>query len=217
MDGRRAPDPLHLAVGAAATAGGALQRVIGFGIDTARRLPGVDPVLVTLEERGTETLRGADELADRVLHAVLRKVVQVALQEVDLTTIVRDHVDLDVVAEGIDIQRIIDRVDVDAIAARVDIPQILDRVDIDAVAARVDVDAIVDRVDVDSVIGRVDLVVLADTVIEGVDLPRIIRESTDSMSNEAVRGVRTQGMQADDAVAGFVGKLFGRGHEPDDA
>ena len=86
MDGRRAPDPLHLAVGAAATAGGALQRVIGFGIDTARRLPGVDPVLVTLEERGTETLRGADELADRVLHAVLRKVVQVALQEVDLTT-----------------------------------------------------------------------------------------------------------------------------------
>ena len=61
------------------------------------------------------------------------------------------------------------------------------------------------------------LVVLADTVIEGVDLPRIIRESTDSMSNEAVRGVRTQGMQADDAVAGFVGKLFGRAHEPGDA
>ena len=181
MDGRRAPDPLRLAAGVAATAGGALQRVIGFGVDTARLLPGVDPLLVTLEERGTQTLRNADELADRLLHAVLRRIVQVALQEVDLTTIVRDHVDLDVVAEGIDIQRIID------------------------------------RVDVDSVIGRVDLVVLADTVIEGVDLPRIIRESTDSMSNEAVRGVRTQGMQADDAVAGFVGKFFGRGHEPGDA
>ncbi|WP_072690430.1 hypothetical protein [Rhodococcus marinonascens] len=159
MDGAKSSDPVRLVIGAAATAGAGLRGAIGFGLDVARRVPGVDPVLATLEDRGTETLHTADELADRVLHAVLRKVVQVGLLEVDITAIVRDHVDLDVVAEGI------------------------------------------------------DLIDLADTVIEGVDLPRIIRESTGSMSSEAVLGVRSQGMQADDAVSGFVGKLFGRSQE----
>ncbi|MEV0947019.1 hypothetical protein [Rhodococcus sp. NPDC049939] len=213
MDGAKPSDPARLALGAIATVGAGFRRLIRFGLDTARGVPGVDPVLANLEDRGTEALRTADELADRVLHAVLRKVVQVALLEVDITAIVRDHVDLDVVLEGIDVERVIDRIDVDSIAERIDISQILDRVDIDAIAERIDVDAIIERVDLGSVIGRLDLIGLADTVIEGVDLPRIIRESTGSMSSEAVRGVRSQGMHADNAVSGFVGKLLGRAQE----
>ncbi|AOW93881.1 hypothetical protein BFN03_17755 [Rhodococcus sp. WMMA185] len=222
MDGAKSSDPVRLAIGVAATLGAGLRRVIGFGLDTARRVPGIDPVFAILEVRGTAALHTADELTDRVLHAVLRRIVRVALLEVDITSIVRDHVDLDTIAEGVDIERIIDRVDVDAIAARLDISQILDRVDVDAVvdrvdlnsiAGRIDVDAVVERVDVGSVIARIDLIGLADTIIEGVDLPSIIRESTGSMSSEAVRGVRSQGMQADDAVSGFVGKLFGRTQE----
>ncbi|AXY53688.1 hypothetical protein YT1_4297 [Rhodococcus ruber] len=215
-----------------------------FGVDAARRLPGVDPALVALESRGAETLRAGDEIADRVLHTVVRRVVDAALDVVDITAVVRDHVDLDVLAEGIDIERILDRVDIDAVAARIAIAPILARVDIDAVAARVDVAAIVDRVDldalaakidveaiidrvdldalaakidVDAIIGRVDLVGLANAVIEGVDLPSIIRESTGSMSTEAVRGVRSQGMHADDAVSGFVGRFFGRVPETPEA
>ncbi|NKR95905.1 hypothetical protein GS473_02750 [Rhodococcus hoagii] len=237
MDGNRTPDPARVVAGSVAFLGDALRSAAGTTLDLARRVPGVDAGLALLESRGAETLRAADAVVDRVLREVVRRVVAAALAEVDITAVVREHVDLDAIAEGIDIERIVDRVDierivdrvdVDAIAARVDIAPILDRVDVDDVAARVDIERIVDRVDVnaiaakvdvdriaasvdvDAVIGRVDLVGLSNEVIEGVDLPRIIRESTSTMSTEAVRGARSQGMAADDAVAGFVGRLFGR-------
>ncbi|NKR27372.1 hypothetical protein GS467_01270 [Rhodococcus hoagii] len=237
MDGNRSPDPARVVAGSVAFLGDALRYAAGTTLDLARRVPGVDAGLALLESRGAETLRAADAVVDRVLREVVRRVVAAALAEVDITAVVREHVDLDAIAEGIDIERIVDRVDierivdrvdVDAIAARVDIAPILDRVDVDDVAARVDIERIVDRVDVnaiaakvdvdriaasvdvDAVIGRVDLVGLSNEVIEGVDLPRIIRESTSTMSTEAVRGARSQGMAADDAVAGFVGRLFGR-------
>ncbi|ORL39289.1 hypothetical protein A6F59_21600 [Prescottella equi] len=237
MDGNRTPDPARVVAGSVALLGDALRFATGTTLDLARRVPGVDAGLALLESRGAETLRAADAVVDRVLREVVRRVVAAALAEVDITAVVREHVDLDAIAEGIDIERIVDRVDierivdrvdVDAIAARVDIERIVDRVDVDDVAARVDIERIVDRVDVnaiaakvdvdriaasvdvDAVIGRVDLVGLSNEVIEGVDLPRIIRESTSTMSTEAVRGARSQGMAADDAVAGFVGRLFGR-------
>jgi hypothetical protein len=57
---------------------------------------------------------------------------------------------------------------------------------------------------------RVDLVVLANRIVDGVDLQRIIRESTGSMSSEAVAGVRTQGMRADDAVSVLVDRVLRR-------
>jgi hypothetical protein len=47
-------------------------------------------------------------------------------------------------------------------------------------------------------------------VIEGVDLPAIIRESTNSMTAEVMLDVRTQGERADDAVAGMVNRMLGR-------
>ncbi|ORM13432.1 hypothetical protein [Prescottella equi] len=182
----------------------------------------------------------AAALAEVDITAVVREHVDLdAIAEgIDIERIV-DRVDIERIVDRVDIERIVDRVDVDAIAARVDIAPILDRVDVDDVAARVDIERIVDRVDVnaiaakvdvdriaasvdvDAVIGRVDLVGLSNEVIEGVDLPRIIRESTSTMSTEAVRGARSQGMAADDAVAGFVGRLFGReereGREGDEA
>ncbi|PTR31066.1 hypothetical protein C8K36_10192 [Rhodococcus sp. OK519] len=228
MDGNRIPDPVRATAGFVALLGDGARLAAGTALDVASRLPGVGTGLTVLESRGAEALRTADALTDRVLRAVVRRIVAAALAEVDITAVVRDHVDLDSIAEGIDIERIIDRVDVDAIAARVDIAPILGRVDVDDVAARVDIERIIDRVDVnaiaakvdvdkiaaevdvDAVIGRVDLVGLSNEVIEGVDLPRIIRESTSSMSTEAVRGARSQGMAADDAVAGFVGRLFSR-------
>ncbi len=237
MDGNRIPDPVRVMAGFVALLGDGARLVATTTLDVASRLPVVGDGLAALDARGAETLRVADAVTDRLLRAVVRRVVAAALAEVDITTVVRDHVDLDAIAEGIDVERIVDRVDVehivdrvdvDAIAARVDIAPILDRVDVNDVAGRVDVERIVDRVDigrivdrvdidaiaakvdVDAVIERIDLVGLSNEVIDGVDLPRIIRESTSSMSTEAVRGARTQGMAADDAVAGFVGRLFGR-------
>jgi hypothetical protein len=83
-----------------------------------------------------------------------------------------------------------------------------EHVDVDAIVAGVDLDAIVDRLDIDAVIARIDLVQLADEVIEGIDLPEIIRESTGTVASEVVRGVRMQSIDADEAIARVVDRLF---------
>jgi hypothetical protein len=55
---------------------------------------------------------------------------------------------------------------------------------------------------------------LANKVIDGVDLPAIIRESTNSVTAEVMTDVRTQGERADDLVAGIVDRVLGRSREP---
>jgi hypothetical protein len=74
----------------------------------------------------------------------------------------------------------------------------------------VDIDAIVAEIDIDAIVGRIDLVGLANRVIDGVDLPAIIRESTNSVTAEVMTDVRTQGERADDMVSGFVDRMLGR-------
>lgn len=101
-----------------------------------------------------------------------------------------------------------------AVAARL-VPLILDQIDLTAlVAERVDVDAIAAQIDIDAIIARIDLVGLANEVIDGVDLPAIIRESTSSVTSDVMTDVRTQGERADDFVSGFVDRVLGRGQEP---
>ncbi|MGH8869145.1 MAG: hypothetical protein ACRDYU_14280, partial [Actinomycetes bacterium] len=79
---------------------------------------------------------------------------------------------------------------------------------VDAVVARVDIDAIAARVDVDAIIARVDLVRLAQEVVEDLDLPAIVRESTGSMASESVRGVRLQSIDADERVNRIVDRVL---------
>lgn len=89
--------------------------------------------------------------------------------------------------------------------------RILDEIDLNAVVhERLDIDALVADLDIDAVINRIDLIALADKVIEGVDLPGIIRESTNTVSAEVMANVRTQGERADDLVAGIVDRVLGR-------
>jgi len=148
-----------------------------------------------------------------------------------------DRVDIDGVVAGVDLQRIIDRIDVDAIIARANIQAVIDRVDVDAVVAkadlqkaidrvdidgvvagvdlqriidRVDVDAVVARADFDKVIAKLDLIELAEFVVEGIDLPGIIRSSTGSMASEGLREVRRQGIGADERVSHVVDRLLRR-------
>ena len=88
---------------------------------------------------------------------------------------------------------------------------VLDELDLNAlVRERVDIDALAADLDIEAVINRVDLIALADRVIEGVDLPAIIRESTNSMTAEVMTDVRTQGEHADDVVSGIVDRMLGR-------
>ncbi|WP_217991539.1 hypothetical protein [Blastococcus aggregatus] len=178
-----------------------------------------------------------DGWLETALRALVPRVVDALVASVDLTDLVRRHVDLDALAGHLDVEALVRRVDLDALAAeldvaavvarvdpapvvaRIDLDEVVARVDLDAVAARLDLerllarvdpDTVVARVDLDAVIARIDLVALAREVIDAVDLPEIVRSSTGTMATDAVRSVRSETMRADDAVAGFVDRLLRR-------
>jgi hypothetical protein len=130
-----------------------------------------------------------------------------------------DRVDVDAVVAKADLQKAIDRVDIDGVVAGVDLERIIDRIDIDGIVAGVDLERIIDRVDVDAVVARadfdkviakLDLIELAEFVVEGIDLPGIIRSSTGSMASEGLREVRRQGIGADERVSHVVDRLLRR-------
>ena len=205
-------------------------------VDLGRSIAAQSWVRGVVESGTIERWEIADHLqflAQRIAPAV----VDSALRLIDLTDIVRTNVDVDAIVEDvdidaivarvdldaivdrIDIDAIVDRVDIDAIVAGVDLDAIVDRIDIDAIAARIDIDAILDRVDVNAVVGRadmdaiiarIDLIGLAEFVVEGIDLPGIIRSSTGSMASEGIREVRRQGITADERVAHLVDRLLRR-------
>jgi hypothetical protein len=79
----------------------------------------------------------------------------------------------------------------------------------------VDLDRVVAAVDLDAAAGNIDLATLAEQVIDDVDLPEIIRESTGSMASDTVRGARMQSIAADEAVHRAVRRfLLRRGDNP---
>jgi hypothetical protein len=99
-----------------------------------------------------------------------------------------------------------------AVAAITQIAQrVIEQLDLtELVRNSVDIDAIVTDVDIEAIIARIDLIGLADQIIDGVDLPAIIRESTESVTAEVMTDVRTQTARADDMVSGFVDRMLGR-------
>ena len=179
-----------------------------------------------------------DQLTPRVADAVLARVdaTDLVLRYVDLDTLVQnvqidaivaradldaviDRVDVDAIVARADLDAVLERVDVDAIMARADLQAVIDRVDVDAIVAKADLEAVLDRVDVDqvmsradldAVIARIDLIRLAEYVVEGIDLPGIIRSSTGSMASEGLLEVRRQGIRADERVAHAVDRLLRR-------
>jgi hypothetical protein len=68
---------------------------------------------------------------------------------------------------------------------------------------------------VSAVLDRVDLAALANDVVDEVNLPQIIRESSGAMASESVMGVRIQGIQADQRVSRLVDRLLLRHGERD--
>ena len=210
----------------------AVASVVTVGRAAWRILPG--PVTRAAAETADAVAAAARQTADRMVRLLGPAIVRAVVEEMDLTELVRDRVDLDAVAAGIDIDLILDRVDVDGVVARADLQRVVDRLDLDAIVARVNLDRVVERVDLDTVVarvdldravgrvnldaivGRLDLIGLAYYVVDGIDLPGIIRQSSGSMASEVVRGVRLQGMEADEAVGRLVGRLLpGRRTPPD--
>lgn len=158
---------------------------------------------------------------------VVRRVdVDAVVDRVAVDSVV-DRVDVGAVVRRVDVDSVVEAVDLDAVARRLDLDALLDRIDLTAVVlGRVDLaavlDAVLDRIDLTSVVlervdldalvqavlARVDLVGLAEEVIDAVDLPEIIRESTGSMASDTVRGARMQGIAADEAVGRAVDRLL---------
>lgn len=68
-------------------------------------------------------------------------------------------------------------------------------------------DLIRDNVDIEAIVKTVDLAGLTQQVIDEIDLPDIIRQSTGSMTTETVRGVRMQSYEADQAVERVLGRM----------
>jgi hypothetical protein len=111
-------------------------------------------VVDALAHRGREARTSTDGDLNRIIAAVVPPVVNQVLDSLDLTALVRE------------------------------------RVDIDMLVSAVDIAAIVDRVDLDAIVDRVDVVSLAEEVVNGIDLPEIIRQSTGTMASEVVRDAR---------------------------
>ncbi len=166
---------------------------------------------------------------------VLPSGIQAAMRQVDVQACVDavlDAVDLDAVVAGV-----VGRLDVDALVAgvvrRLDVDaavaQVLARLDLGAVSSaaldqldlnqlvldRIDlgrvIDAALQQVDLTQVVmEQVDLVTVAEYVVAEIDLPEIIRASTGSMASETVRGLRMQGVGADQAVTRVVDRVLFR-------
>jgi hypothetical protein len=140
---------------------------------------------------------------------VSRVDIDAIIKRIDVDAIV-DRVDIDAIVERVDIDAIAKRIDVDAIVDRVDIDAIAKRIDLDAIMERVDINAIVSRVDVDAIVRRLDLVDLADEIVNGIDLPEIIRQSSGAMASDAVLDARMQSIDADVAIARLIDRILRR-------
>jgi hypothetical protein len=210
--------------------------VVGGGVGVVlKRVP--DNSVSAFAERGARVRAELENLTRELVGRVVPPLVDAAVDALDLTQLAARHIDLDLLAALLDVDAVIARADLDAAITRVDIAAVLDRVDLntivdrldldeivagvdlDAVAARIDLEAIVKRVDPDAVIARVDvdatlarldLAAIARQVIDDIDLPEILRQSTGAVSSEAVREIRDESMLADEAVARFVDKVLRR-------
>jgi hypothetical protein len=150
-------------------------------------------------------------IVDRVdIEAIAKRIdLDAIVERIDIDAIV-SRIDLDAIVDRVDIDAIVDRVDLDGIVGRVDIDAIATRIDLDAIVERIDLDAIVSRLDLDAIVDRVDIVGLAEEVVNGIDLPEIIRESTGTMASEVVRDARMQSIVADVAIARLVDRIIRR-------
>src|SRR3954454_7410505 len=167
------------ALAAVDLAAGAGAAVVGFvrraGAATLRRTP---RAAVQVGRAGAEvTARLAGDLPSRLeargaavralaqerLLAAVRPVLDLVLDQVELTELVLQRVDIDRIADTIDIERIMDRLDLTEL--------VLKRVELDSIADGLDIDRIVDRMDLTGIVlTRVDL----DRVAAALDVDAVI-------------------------------------------
>lgn len=67
---------------------------------------------------------------------------------------------------------------------------------------------VLERVDIDDIVAGIDLGEIAREVIDEIDLPEIIRESSGAMASETLLGMRTKGIEADERVNRAIGRVL---------
>jgi hypothetical protein len=184
-------------------AGAMAGRGLGPWISFATSPTVVRDRLETMRRRANELddrWRGEQERDERIgssfLRTVMPQVVDATLEQLDLTELVLSHVDFDRVVDAVDVERVVAGIDLDTIAARIDVEAIVRRLDLTAIAQEV--------------IAQLDLASIAQDVITEIDLPKIVRESTGTMANETVEGIRAQSMSADRALSRVVDRMLRR-------
>jgi hypothetical protein len=217
------------ALGAAATLAELMAKAVGAASDAVEPVASVaanPPLLGGLSRGAGSALRFLDgtwkareadarSSAEAFMKDLVPSVTAGALEQIDLTALVRERLDINAIAADIDLDALIARVDIDAIVDRVDMDALVAKLPIDAVLDRVDLNAVAERLDIEAVIARIDLAGLAQEVIDEIDLPEIIRDSSGAMASETVQEVRVLGIGADRFVARVVDRVLRRTHDRD--
>jgi hypothetical protein len=146
--------------------------------------------LDALDARWREHRPKDEEAAGAFLRLLIAQIAEATLDQIDLNELVAERVDLDRIVERLDLDTVIARIDLDAVVAGIDIDRIVERIDlraivdrvpVDDVVSRLDLDAIVARVDIDGIVRRVDVQAVADRIdlqalVERLDLTTIANE-----------------------------------------
>lgn len=128
----------------------------------------------------------ARSLIGALLDRVVPPIVDAIIARIDLTDVVISRVDLRAVVESA-----------------------LDQLDLtEIVIQRVDVDQIVAQASIEDVIDRVPMIQIADYIIEEIDLPQIIRESTGGIAMDAFTTTRYSAARTDEFVSKIVDTLL---------
>lgn len=91
---------------------------------------------------------------------------------------------------------------VKAVVSRIDINEIVkDHVDVDEIVAQADITPILDRI---------PMAEIADYVIEEIDLPSLVRESTGGVADGLLGTLRFQAIQTDNFISEIVDRIFFR-------
>jgi hypothetical protein len=155
---------LDTSIGLAAVGVRTIHRGVLFVAPGLRRAGTLVPTPAFLQRYADRGL-AAREATTTMVMSLVPRVVDAVLDQLDITQIVRDHIDVGEIAASIDIEKILEQVDV----------------------------------------GKV-----VEDVVESMDLPAIVRESSGVLASETVRAVRYRSVSADDRVNQAFNRLLRR-------
>jgi hypothetical protein len=180
-------------------------------LDTLAAGLDIDAVIDTMDLNGVAAHLDLNALISRVdLEAVLSRVdLNAVLGTVDLDAILM-RIDPNSLVSRVDLDTVLSHIDLNEVVSRIDLNEVASRIDLDAILMRVEPDTVVARVDIDAVLERVDVASLAREVLDAIDLPDVMRQSSGAVSSQTARVVRAEGMQADASVARFIDRVLHR-------